>query len=137
MRIEYEFQGKTYWVQFKDSFSRLEMRVWVAAQELRELTPDEQEQVADAIDSLGIGESVFTERDRQTLGMELRMLELLDTWCGACYLEDTEGNEYHDMSELDVAALEKMDWALFDFVSRLPSEVRRKHATLGKVKDEQ
>lgn len=138
MRVHFEFGDKAYWVDFKSTFSRLDMRIWVAAQDLREPTPEERENVEEIVERLpDLDPDALTESDYQALAAETRMLELLANWCDDCYLEDGIGNEYHNIEEIDVAALERMDWAVYDFLVGLPTTIRNKHARLGKVTDEQ
>ncbi len=138
MRIEIDVDGTGYWVDFQDTFTQREYRMWRHALSPRKLTPEEQERIEEIVLSLELADGTeLSAVDYQGIAAEQRMLTLLKEWCGKCYLEDAAGDKYHDMDELTVRVLEDLDYPLFDFVTSLPPEARRKRAALGKVIDEQ
>lgn len=123
MRIELELDEKTYWVEFKDRFTRREMREWHKAQELR--WPEDEDGKVPLLNP--------EERVAVLRGTEERMLALLCKWCSGCYLEDAEGTVFHSIETLSPEALEDFDWALLDFLFNIPVYVRAKRSQLGNV----
>ena len=126
MRLELELGGKTYWVEFKDSFTRRETKQWYDTQELR--FPEPKKDKEGNIEPFGAD-----ARDEVLRETEKRMLELLGQWCSACFLEDAEGKIYNSLSELSPDTLDGFDWSLLDFLFNVPLYARAKRSRLGEV----
>lgn len=104
MRIECELGEQTYWVEFKDSLTRNDMRKWF---------------------------DLLSEDDREGL------MSLLGEWSSACFIEDVDGNEYHDAGNINEDVFNNIDYALTDFLVNVPIHARDMRSNLGKVKSGQ
>jgi len=122
MRVELEIESKTYFVEFKSTFTRREMKEWYAAQDLR--FPERKR---------GAPPLTQEERDAIVTASEQAMLDLLDQWCGECYFEDVEGVVYTKISDLSPEILDGLDWSQLDFLFNIPVHARKQRSQLGNV----
>jgi len=126
MKLELKLSDKTFWVEFKDTFTRKEMKQWWDAQEMR--YPKREKDEDGNLKPLPEG-----ARDAAFQETEQRMLNLLCQWCPTCFFEDVDGNIYNAISELSSEVLDNFDWALVDFLFNVPLYARAKRSRLGEV----
>ena len=132
MRIEYKLGEQTYWVEFKEPFTRKETKQWYDAQDLRLLVPDKKESEAEKKEPDAEGQKPNLVQ-QAVLKSENQMLGLLAQWCSSCFLEDVAGNVYNSISELTPDVLDEFDYALLDFLFNVPLYARAKRGRLGEV----
>jgi len=61
------------------------------------------------------------------------MLRLLSEWCSEIYVEDVDGNAYHNVSELTLEVMNKLDVPAFRLLFNLPWRAFNQRGELGEV----
>lgn len=129
MRVTIKVADEEYWFDLKDVFTRKDLRRWRDA-----LGEDERAQT-EALAALRQDDPRASDADLTDAMLgESNALSLLGRWCSGCYLRDEDGNEYHQIGELNREALDNMDAAIVTRFYSLPTIAFNLRAGLGEVK---